>query len=73
MDSFKFAPPGHKIRLRILPYDGDIEAERRIRTLLELAITIGKREGLIGNHLPDVPEIATSTTKRNGLSRGNES
>jgi hypothetical protein len=59
MNSLKHASPAHKIKLRILPYDGDIEAERRVRTLLELAIIIGKREGLIGNHIPDIPKVST--------------
>ncbi|MBM3175240.1 MAG: hypothetical protein FJ022_07865 [Chloroflexi bacterium] len=64
MNSFNLASPVHKIRLKILPYDGDIEAERRVRTLLELAIIIGKREGLIGNHIPDIPEVSTSVTSK---------
>jgi len=57
---------GKKLQLTILPYDGDMEAEQRVRTILELAITIGRREGLIGNHISDVPKVSNSVGSRKG-------
>jgi hypothetical protein len=38
------------------PLDGKSAVERRLRNLIELAISIGRKEGLLGNH----PEGRTS-------------
>lgn len=55
---------GKKLQITVLPYDGDMEAEQRIKTILELAVTIGRREGLIGNHITEVPDVSDSTGSR---------
>ena len=52
-----------KITLRILPFEGDLAAEQRVRTILELAIIIGKRNQVIGNHIPDVQNSCTQLIK----------
>jgi len=51
MKNSKPVSPGKAIELAVLPFDGDAEAEQRVRTILELAISIGRREGLIGTNL----------------------
>lgn len=54
---------GCKIPITIMPHVGDLAAERRLITIIELAITIGKREGLIGNHFPKSENIGNQSNK----------
>jgi len=48
--------------LTILPYDGDLAAARRVKTILDLAITIAKRENLCGRQLRDSQRTSEELT-----------
>lgn len=50
MDSGNLASQGEKEEVAKLPLEYDLAARRRLKVILDLAITIGTREGLIGNH-----------------------
>ena len=38
------------IQFSTAPSDGQLAVEQRLRNLIELAIMVGRRDGLIGNH-----------------------
>ena len=38
------------IQFSTAPSDGHLAVEQRLKNLIELAITIGRRDGLIGSH-----------------------
>ncbi|MBM3167370.1 MAG: hypothetical protein FJZ94_07995 [Chloroflexi bacterium] len=42
---------GHKITIVMLPPDGEEAVNRRLRTILELAIAIGRRQGRIRSNI----------------------
>ena len=41
------------ITYRMAPFDGQQAVEQRLRNIVQLAVEIGQREGLIGNHRED--------------------
>ena len=41
------------ITYRMAPFDGQQAVEQRLRNIIKLAIGVGRREGLIGNHKED--------------------
>jgi hypothetical protein len=41
------------ITYRMAPFDGQQAVEQRLRNIVQLAVEIGRREGLIGNHRDD--------------------
>jgi hypothetical protein len=50
VDRVKLASHGEKKKVTKLPLNVDLAAQRRLKTILELAIAIGRREGLIGSN-----------------------
>jgi hypothetical protein len=66
-------PQEKNIVLTILPYDGDIAAARRVRTILDLAITIAKREDLRGINLRNTQNKAEQLiTEKEKKQNGNQ-
>ena len=41
------------ITYRMAPFDGQQAVEQRLRNIVQLAVEIGRKEGLIGNHRED--------------------
>jgi hypothetical protein len=55
-----------KIKRAELPLEVDLAAQRRLKTILDLAIAIGRREGLIGNNKENTA-VETGETKEEQL------
>jgi hypothetical protein len=47
--------------------ENDPAVRARLRTLLELAIKIGRREGLIGNHIELISEGGSNVTNKGNI------
>lgn len=60
MEGTIFISKDHQVKVIMLPSDGEAAVNRRILTILDLAIAIGRRHGLIrsniGNDTTNTPE-----------------
>ena len=60
MEGTIFISEEHQVNVIMLPPDGDAAVNRRIQTILDLAIAIGKRHGVIrsdiGCYTASMPE-----------------
>jgi hypothetical protein len=45
------------VTYRTAPFDGRQAVERRLQNIIKLAVEIGQREGLIGNHKEGINEL----------------
>jgi hypothetical protein len=51
MEGTIFISKDHQVNVVMLPPDGDAAVNRRIQTILDLAIAIGKRHGVIRSNI----------------------
>lgn len=54
MEGTIYISKDHQVKVVMLPPDGEEAVKRRIRTILDLAIAIGKRQGKIRSYVGNI-------------------